>query len=380
MGLNSYDPESGNMTPLLILSVVLLSFANGANDNFKGVATLWGSGLTTYHRAIAWGTGFTFIGSLAAIWLGSALAAKFSGAKLVDSGIATQLPFLVAVALGAGCTVLLAARLGLPISTTHSITGALVGAGITGAGFSHVKFAVLGKGVLLPLLFSPIVALVLTVAVQLLLNRFGWQKTINDCVCVDEPKALMMTPGGVSASSIVIAAPASLRLAPVAECRTGAEILRFSLADGVHWFSSAAISFARGLNDTPKIVAVLLVAAAYNAKLNYLAVAAAIAIGGMLGAARVAHTMSKKITPMATREAVTANLVAAMLVTLASPFALPVSTTHVTSGGIIGIGLLRRDEANWGKVREILLAWVATLPLGAALASIIFTLIQILRS
>src|ERR1700723_1947979 len=169
-------PESGAMTTLLILCVVLLSFANGANDNFKGVATLWGSGLTTYQRAIAWATGFTVLGSLAAIWLGSALAAKFSGAKYVDAGIAAQLPFLIAVALGAGCTVLLAARLGLPISTTHSITGALVGAGVMAAGFSHVKFSALGKGVVLPLLFSPIVALVLTVCVQLLLRRFDWAK------------------------------------------------------------------------------------------------------------------------------------------------------------------------------------------------------------
>src|SRR5258708_10068181 len=315
------------MTTLLILSVLLLSFANAANDNFKGVAALWGSGLTTYQRAIAWGTGFTFVGSLGAIWLGSALAAKFSGAKLVDSGIATQLPFLMAVALGAGCTVLLAARLGLPISTTHSITGALVGAGVTAAGFSHVKFAALGKGVLLPLLFSPIIALVLTVAVQLILNRFGWQKGINDCICVDEPQALMMTPG-VSASSIAIVAPPSLRLAPAAECQTGTEMLRFSLADGVHWFSGAAISFARGLNDTPKLVAVLLVVAAYNARLNYLAVAIAIASGGALGAALAAHTMSKKITPMATREADTANLGASTPVALAFPFAPPLSRTH----------------------------------------------------
>src|SRR5882724_2898115 len=94
--------------------------------------------------------------------------------------------------------------------------------------------------------------------------------------------------------------------------------------------------------------------------------------GQPLERSQVAHTMSKKITPMATREALTANLVAATLVTLASPFALPVSPTHVTSGGIFGIGLLRKEEANWGKVREILLAWVATLPLGAALAGAVF--------
>ena len=89
------------------------------------------------------------------------------------------------------------------------------------------------------------------------------------------------------------------------------------------------------------------------------------------GASRVARTMSKKITPMATAEAVSANLVAAALVALASPFALPVSTTHVTSGGIFGIGLLRRQEADWSKVRDILLSWAATLPLGAVMASLI---------
>lgn len=148
---------------------------------------------------------------------------------------------------------------------------------------------------------------------------------------------------------------------------------RGPIADGVHWFSAAAISFARGLNDTPRV---LLVAAAYNARLNYMVVALAIAIGGVLGAARVAQTRSKRITPMATREAVTANLVAATLMTLASPFALPVSTTHVTSGGIFGIGLLRKEEANWTKVREILLAWAVTLPLGAALAAVTFLLLR----
>jgi len=297
----------------------------------------------------------------------------------VDAGIAAQLPFLIAVALGAGCTVLLAARLGLPISTTHSITGALVGAGVAGAGFSHVEFAALGKGVVLPLLFSPIVALVLTVCVQLLLKRSGWANRISDCVCVDEPQMVVLA-ANASASTMVIVTPPTLRVAPSAECQSGAEIAKFSIADGVHWFSAAAISFARGLNDTPKLVAVLLVAAVYNARLNYMVVAAAIAVGGVIGGARVARTLSKRITPMATREAVTANLVAATLVILASPFALPVSTTHVTSGGIFGIGLLRKEEANWGKVREILLAWVATLPLGAALAALAFTLLRLCSS
>src|SRR5713226_1455944 len=139
---------------VIVAAVVLLSFANGANDNFKGVATLWGASRTSYRRALAWATAFTFLGSLAAFWAGSALAAKFNGSKLVGREIFTQMPFLAAVALAAAGTVLLASRLGLPISTTHALTGALVGAGITAAGFARVNFAVLGKGVVLPLLFS----------------------------------------------------------------------------------------------------------------------------------------------------------------------------------------------------------------------------------
>jgi len=359
---------------LLIAAVVLLSFANGANDNFKGVATVWGAGRTSYNRTLAWATAFTFLGSLVAIWLGSGLAAKFSGAALVDRAIFTQLPFLAAVALAGGATVLLAARMGLPISTTHALTGALIGAGVTAAGFSQVKFAALGSGIVLPLLFSPIVALVLTLGVYPLVVRFGLAGN-RDCVCVDQPQAVATVETG-SFAPVMVTFPPSVRWAPASECEIGVETVRFNIADGLHWFSGVTISFARGVNDTPKITAVLLVAAAGAVKLDYLLVALAMAVGGLLGAARVAHTMSKEITPMATPEAVSANLVAATLVTLATPLALPVSTTHVTSGGIFGIGLLRRKEADWRRARAIILSWVATLPMGAVLAVAFYWLLR----
>ena len=363
------------MDILLICVVALLAFANGGNDNFKGVATLWGAGLGSYWQALTWATGYTFLGSITATWLGSGLAAKFSGAELVGGAILKDPSFLIAVSAGTAATVLLAAKLGLPISTTHALAGALVGTGIVAVGFSHMNFASLGSGVVLPLLFSPIVALLLTVGIRVLAVRYIPSKEIPDCICADQPARVAVA--GNSHMSVTTALVPSLRWATERECQTGQEIARFRIMDGLHWFSAAAISYARGLNDTPKIVAVLLIVPGAVIGRDYVLVALAIAAGGMLAARRVARTMSHEITPMPAQEAVTSNLVAAALVTLASPLGLPVSTTHVTSGGIFGIGLLRRHGADWGKVREILLSWVATLPMGAALAVLIYEMLLI---
>lgn len=363
------------MNFLLFISIAILSFANGSNDNFKGVATLWGAGQTTYRKALAWATLCTFFGSFAAIWLAGGLVAKFNGSGLVGHTIYTQNAFLVAVAFGAGATVLVAARVGMPISTTHALTGALVGAGIFAAGFAGVRFASLSRGVVAPLLFSPIASLLLTLGLFPLVVRIASKADGRDCVCVDGPGTVAVAPAGASLSVTLATAPA-LRWENSARCETGQEAVRFKPAEALHWLSGAAISFARGLNDTPKIAALLLVAATAGGKLPFGMVAAAMALGGILGAARVARTLSHKITPMATREAVTANFVAAGLVTLASFWALPVSTTHVTSGSIFGIGILRRKEADWRRVRDILLSWVATLPLGALLAATFYWLLK----
>ena len=364
------------MNLLLIAAVALLSFANGANDNFKGVATLWGAGRASYQRALAWATIFTFLGSLAAVRAAAGLTAKFNGSTLGGKEVYTQLSFLGAVALAAAGTVLLASRLGLPISTTH----ALVGAGATAAGFAQLRLAALPQGVVLPLLFSPFAALLLTLGIYPFVPKLAGER---DCVCVHETERVALVSADTRASAgtlraALVANVPSVRWAPAAECQTGAELMRFRLGDGFHWLSAAAISFARGLNDTPKIAAVLLVVpltGALPTTSNYLLVALGMALGGLLGATRVAQTMSKKITPMATPEAAAANLVAATLVALATPLALPVSATHVTSGSVFGIGLLRRRQADWRRVRDILLSWLGTLPLGAAVAFLFYQLL-----
>ena len=109
---------------------LLLAFANGANDNFKGVATLFGSGTTDRKRALVWATVTTLLGSLCAVWLAGELLSRFSGKGIVPVTLTSEPSFVTAVAFGAGLTVLLATRLGMPISTTHALVGALTGAAL----------------------------------------------------------------------------------------------------------------------------------------------------------------------------------------------------------------------------------------------------------
>ena len=139
--------------------------------------------------------------------------------------------------------------------------------------------------------------------------------------------------------------------------------------DRAHYLSAAAVSFARGANDTPKMAA-LLVATGLSASAATLAVALAIAIGGWFGTRRVAQTMARDITRIEPADGFGANLVTALLVTVASRFGLPVSTTHVSCGSLFGLALVQR-RGDGSTVRRILLAWVVTLPIAALLAFLI---------
>ena len=117
---------------LLFLATCLLAYSNGANDNFKGVASLFGSRTCNYGAAISWATFTTFAGSIMSIFLAQTLLKKFSGKGIVPDHFVGSEYFLLAVAIGAGLTVIVATLTGFPISTTHALTGAIIGCGLVG--------------------------------------------------------------------------------------------------------------------------------------------------------------------------------------------------------------------------------------------------------
>ncbi|MFN3997558.1 inorganic phosphate transporter [Algoriphagus sp.] len=349
---------------VLISAVAFFSYSNGANDNFKGFATLYGSGMLSYKRAITWATITTFLGSIAAIILAVSLVRSFSGRGLVADALVNDPVFALSVALGAAITVIAATKVGMPVSSTHAMVGALVGTGMV-VSRGNVEFSKLATGFLLPLILTPICSSFLS----FIFVRFQLKSTPTNCDCICLPETELLVQ---STQNIQVVEMPTVIFDKMENCEQIPQqaTLRFDrakLEDYLHLFSAGLVSFARGLNDTPKIVALLILIPFLNIQVGMILVAVVMAIGGLINARKIAETMSHKMTTMTSRQGLSANLITSGLVIGASVFGLPASTTQVSVGSLAGMGWAN-GTANFQVFRQILFAWVLTLPLGAALA------------
>ena len=346
----------------LIGAVGWLAYANGANDNFKGVATLFGTRTASYRRATFWAMVTTLLGSATAILLGGELIKAFSGKGLVGSEALADPGFLLAVAAGAAATVLLASRIGFPISTTHAILGALIGTGLLAPG--GVMAGKLVNKFVLPLLLTPFAALAITFILYLV---FRWVRirlgiTRESCLCMGRRHIMP-----ISVSAATFPCHVEIYRGEVVGIRAQ------SILDTLHYLSAGAVGFARGLQDTAKIVGLLVgaslldVAVTGNVLWGVMVVGVLMAAGGMLNSRRLADTLGHKITPMNSGQGFTANLVTSCLVIGTALFGMPVSTTHCSVGSLFGIGAATRSPHR-RMALSIVAAWVITLPAAALLA------------
>ncbi|MFZ2170453.1 MAG: inorganic phosphate transporter [Methylococcaceae bacterium] len=361
---------------LLIIAVCFLSFANGANDNFKGVASLYGSGAASYRMALFWATLTTLAGSLSALYLAQTLVIKFSGKGLVADALIQSVPFITAVAAGAGLTVILATRLGFPVSTTHALLGAMAGSGVL-ATWGEMNLTALQNNFVLPLLLSPLVAMLLATVIYLTLKQVRQRMNIGQSICLClENEAAMNAEIGFAAMTQNLQSVITIDNEEACNSRYSGKVLGInaqSAVDKLHFLSAGSVCFARGLNDTPKIAALLLLVPSLTMHWIIVLVAVIMALGGLINARRVAETMSHKITEISHGQGLVANMTTALLVIFASQFGMPVSTTHVSVGSLFGIGLAN-GKAHHRMIGIIVLSWLLTLPCAALCAATIYLL------
>ena len=366
------------MILLIVIAALWLAYSNGANDNFKGVATLYGSDTTTYKGALWWATITTCAGSVVSIFAARKLVITFSGKGLVPDALAGSPEFAAAVGLGSALTIFIATRVGMPTSTTHALIGGLLGTGV--AASAEIGTGVLVSKFAIPMLTSPILAILIAGLLYTffadLRRRLGVTKETCVCVADGSLQPVRITENGAVAMS---SKGLELTVDETANCvqryrGTVVGVDAQTSLDAMHYLSAGAVCFSRAVNDTPKIASLLLMTAVLSPTVGIGVIGVAMILGGIIQSRRVAETMSKRITDLNAGQGFAANITTAGLVLFASNLGVPVSTTHVSCGSIFGIGVASR-QCRWRTVTGILATWITTLPAAAIFSGLLYLLL-----
>lgn len=345
------------MTLLVLTLLAALAFAyiNGFHDTANAIATVVSTKVLTPRLAVAWASFWNLVGALS----GTAVAATIAKG-LVDPNAVTMTVVLCAL-LASIAWGLLTWWFGLPSSSSHALVGGLCGATLSGAGgnWAVLKWSTgLWPKVVLPMLTSPLVGFVCGM--------------------------MLMT------------------LIMVIFCRT--RPLTVSRIFGKAQLVSAGfMGFSHGSNDGQKamgIVALTLLAATRNGQFDHLPAwanflkiydvstvprwiiltcAVTMAAGTAGGGMRIIRTMGQKLVKLQPVQGFAAETTAALVIYGASTFGIPLSTTHVISTSIMGVGATKRLSAvKWGVVERIVWAWVLTLPVTGLLGALFVWLFRVL--
>jgi len=319
----------------LIFVALFFDYINGFHDAANSIATVVSTRVLTPGKAVIWAAFFNFV---AAFTFGTAVA-KTVGSGMIDIHVVT---FAVVFGGLVGAIVwdLITWYFGLPTSSSHALIGGYAGAAVAKAGFAAIIPG-------------------------------GWTKTVI---------FIFLSPLiGLSAGLLLM---------------TGIFwIFRWTPPSRVdRWFrrlqllSAAFFSLNHGANDAQKtmgIIAGILYAAGYMHTFSIpfwvvLAAHGAISLGTLAGGWRIIHTMGSKITKLQPVSGFAAETGAAFALLTATHFGVPVSTTHAITGSIVGVGATRRASAvRWGIARQIVWAWVLTIPAAFAIGAAGYTLLKI---
>ncbi len=317
---------------LLLITVIVLAvvfdYINGFHDTANAIATSVSTRALRPSHAILMSATANFVGALTGTAVAHTIA---SGIATTPSGHDGQV-VIAAALVGAIAWNLLTWRLGIPSSSSHALIGGLIGAVIAATGFASLNGPGITEKVLVPLVASPVLGIVIGFTLMvLILNvfRHAHPRRLND---------------------------------------------RFRR---LQILSAAYMAFSLGSNDAQKrmgIITLALVAGGILAEpviplWVILLAATAISLGTAAGGWRIIKTMGQRVVKLDPVHGFAAETTAATIIFGASHFGMPVSTTHVISTAIMGVGASDRFSAvRWGVAGNILIAWVLTIPASGAVA------------
>jgi inorganic phosphate transporter, PiT family len=329
-----------NLTLLLIAVIglaVLFDYINGFHDTANAIATSVSTRALRPEHAILMSATANFVGALT----GTAVA------KTISSGLATTpdgpagQTIVAAALVGAIIWNLITWRFGIPSSSSHALIGGLLGAVVASIGVEAIKVEGVLTKVLLPLVLSPILGITLGfLAMVVILNVF---RRANPRKMNDRFRALQIISAGFMA-------------------------------------------FSHGSNDAQKTMGIMTLALVAAGLLPpeapiplwvILLAATAISLGTAAGGWRIIKTMGQKVVKLDPVHGFAAETTAASIILTASHFGMPVSTTHVISSAIIGVGSSDRLSAvRWGVAGNIVIAWILTIPASGLAAAIAYVVIS----
>ena len=325
--------------PLLIglIAVALaFDFLNGLHDAANSIATVVGTRLLSPAMAVAFAAFFNFSAYFLALqWPQLHKVADTIGKGLIDKDLIT--PAVVFGALvGAMFWNVVTWLKGIPSSSSHALVGGIIGAGVAHSGLGGIQWIGLNK-TLVAIVLSPTLGLILTMIIMLVTSWLGTRASASD-------------------------AERSFR--------------------SLHLVSAGAYSLGHGLNDAQKtmgIITVLLYSTGYlRGEFHVphwvaLSCYVAIGLGTLTGGWRIIETMGTRITKLNQHQGFSASAGGSVMLFAASYLGIPVSTTHTITGCVIGAGAARRASAvRWGVARNVMVAWIITIPASAAVAAIFY--------
>jgi len=321
------------MDPLSLLVVVvvlalLFDLTNGFNDAANAIATSVGTRVLTPRMAVVMAAALNLLGALV-----STAVAKTVAGKILDPEGVTQITLIAALLAASGWNTL-ATYFGLPVSASHALLSGLVGAGLATGGIEIVRWNGVLK-IIWAILLSPIAGFIAAFSVIVLLTQLFRRASPARVTRVFKPAQIA---------------------------------------------SAAYMAFSHGSNDAQKTMGVITLALFSAGVIPELVVplwvklaaAAAMGLGTAVGGWRVIKTLGMRLTHLRPIHGFSAEASAASVIWANSILGLPISTTHVISAAVMGVGASRRLSAvRWGIGLRITLAWVLTIPSCVLLAWLI---------